>query len=72
MADQDQIIQTLVNLVSNAIKFSPPESTVTLSAEELPDEILLKVQDRGKGIPNDKLETIFGRFQQVDLSDFPP
>ncbi len=69
LAAQDQIIQTLVNLVSNAIKFSPPDSTVTLSAEELPDEILLKVQDRGRGIPNDKLETIFGRFQQVDLSD---
>ena len=66
---QDQIIQTLVNLLSNAIKFSPPESTVILSAEELPNEILLKVQDQGRGIPNDKLETIFGRFQQVDLSD---
>ncbi|NMG10017.1 hypothetical protein DP117_25270 [Brasilonema sp. UFV-L1] len=65
----DQIIQTLVNLVSNAIKFSPPKTTVTLSVELLADHVLFKVQDQGRGIPSDKLEAIFGRFQQVDASD---
>ncbi|GAB1543554.1 hypothetical protein NUACC21_62290 [Scytonema sp. NUACC21] len=68
-ADADRIIQTLVNLVGNAIKFSPPETTVTLSAETLSDRVLFKVQDQGRGIPKDKLEIIFGRFQQVDASD---
>ncbi|MGA9382810.1 MAG: ATP-binding protein, partial [Phormidium sp.] len=68
-ADPDRIIQTLVNLLSNAIKFSPPESTVKLSAQEQSDRILFQVQDCGRGIPADKLETIFGRFQQVDASD---
>lgn len=68
-ADPDWIIQALVNLLSNAIKFSPPASTVTLSALALPDWVLFKVQDRGRGIPNDKLETIFDRFQQIDASD---
>ncbi|HBL58719.1 MAG TPA: PAS domain S-box protein, partial [Cyanobacteria bacterium UBA8803] len=67
--DGDRIIQTLVNLVSNAIKFSPPETTVTLSVQDQADRVLFKVQDRGRGIPADKLETIFGRFQQVDASD---
>jgi PAS domain S-box-containing protein len=68
-AEPDRIIQTLVNLLSNAIKFSPPNSTVTLSASCLADRVLFQVKDQGRGIPADKLETIFGRFQQVDASD---
>jgi PAS domain S-box-containing protein len=68
-ADSDWMIQTLVNLLSNAIKFSPSESTVTLSVQGLPDHVLFKVQDQGRGIPHDQLETIFRRFQQVDASD---
>lgn len=68
-AEPDRIIQTLVNLLSNAIKFSPPNSTVTLSASSLADRVLFQVKDQGRGIPADKLETIFGRFQQVDASD---
>ncbi len=68
-ADSDRITQTLVNLVSNAIKFSPPHTTVTLSVQDGADEVLFAVKDRGRGIPADKLETIFGRFQQVDASD---
>ncbi|MFB2923556.1 MULTISPECIES: PAS domain S-box protein [Aerosakkonema] len=68
-ADSDRIIQTLVNLVSNAIKFSPAHSTVTLSVQEQADRVLFQVKDQGRGIPADKLEAIFGRFQQVDASD---
>jgi signal transduction histidine kinase len=68
-AEPDRIIQTLVNLLSNAIKFSPPNSTVTLSASSLADRVLFQVKDQGRGIPADKLDTIFGRFQQVDASD---
>ena len=68
-ASDDHIIQTLTNLLSNAIKFSPANSTITLSAEPLCDRVLFQVKDQGRGIPADKLETIFGRFQQVDASD---
>lgn len=68
-ADPDRIIQTLVNLLSNAIKFSPPQSIVKLSVQEQSNQVLFQVQDCGRGIPADKLETIFGRFQQVDASD---
>ena len=69
-ADADRILQTLTNLISNAIKFSPPDSEITLSARALDDnEALLEVSDSGRGIPADKLETIFERFQQVDASD---
>lgn len=68
-ADPDHVAQTLTNLLSNAIKFSPRGETVVLKAIEQPRQILFKVIDHGRGIPEDKLETIFERFQQVDASD---
>jgi signal transduction histidine kinase len=68
-ADGDRIIQTLTNLLSNAIKFSPQGATVWLSAEQEGDRVLFQIKDQGRGIPTDKLETIFERFQQVDASD---
>lgn len=68
-AAADLIIQTFTNLLSNAIKFSPPNSVVTLSAQVHSNSVVLSVADQGRGIPVDKLETIFGRFQQVDVSD---
>jgi PAS domain S-box-containing protein len=67
--DRDRAIQVLTNLLSNAIKFSPPESSVWLDAEIGDRDILFQVRDRGRGIPKEKLETIFERFQQVDSSD---
>ena len=68
-AEPDRIVQMLVNLLSNAIKFSAPGCRVTVRVEDLGDRVLFEVKDRGRGIPADKLETIFGRFQQVDASD---
>ena len=68
-ADPDHIHQTLTNLLSNAIKFSPSHSSVRLTVEEREREVLFQVSDRGRGIPPDKLERIFERFQQVDASD---
>lgn len=68
-ASPDSIIQTLTNLLSNAIKFSPSNSVITLSAQPQFDSVLFEVKDQGRGIPADKLETIFERFQQVDVSD---
>lgn len=74
----DRLIQTLTNLIGNAIKFSPKGSKVWLSGDCHPSpksqdnntkEVLIVVKDQGRGIPADKLETIFGRFQQVDASD---
>ena len=68
-ADPDRILQVLTNLLSNAIKFSPANSTVSIQIDGNLDSLLLKVVDQGRGIPPDKLETIFDRFQQVESSD---
>jgi PAS domain S-box-containing protein len=67
--DPDRIIQSLINLLSNAIKFSPRGKTVWLSATPQADQILFQVKDQGRGIPQEKRESIFERFQQVDASD---
>ncbi|WP_229425720.1 response regulator [Lusitaniella coriacea] len=72
--DRDRIVQVLTNLLSNAIKFSAPGDTIELSAKRTnsPGEaemLCFKVKDCGRGIPPDKLEKIFNRFEQVDASD---
>ncbi len=67
--DPDRIIQTLTNLLSNAIKFSPAGATVWLTADWWGEQLLVQVKDQGRGIPAEKLESIFERFQQVDVSD---
>jgi PAS domain S-box-containing protein len=68
--DADRILQTLTNLLSNAIKFSLPEGEIHMAAfHSAPGEATMEVRDYGRGIPADKLEHIFGRFQQVDASD---
>ena len=70
LVDSDYIVQALTNLLSNAIKFSTTDGTVWLNAESKSNlEVLFSVRDQGQGIPSDKLESIFERFQQVDSSD---
>ena len=61
--------QVIVNLVANAIKFSPAGTCVRTSVEARDEEALVSVADDGRGIPADQLEAVFERFQQVDASD---
>ncbi|HEY4379562.1 MAG TPA: ATP-binding protein [Acidobacteriaceae bacterium] len=68
-ADSDRILQVLTNLLSNAIKFSPTGSAVAVQIDSNPNSLLVKVVDQGRGIPADKLEAVFDRFQQVESSD---
>ncbi len=68
-ADPDRILQVLTNLLSNAIKFSPPGTTVSVQIDGDADSLLVKVVDEGRGIPDDKLESVFDRFQQVESAD---
>ena len=67
--DPQRIVQTLNNILSNAIKFSFTNSKIWVKCQQQGDEVLFAVQDQGRGIAPDKLETIFERFQQIDGSD---
>ena len=68
-ADPDRIGQTLTNLLSNAVKFSPEGGVVRVEVTSRDGEATFCVRDHGRGIPADKLDTIFERFEQVDASD---
>lgn len=69
-ADEDRLVQVVINLVGNALKFSPAQSAVVVALEE-PDEKNIKVliKDSGPGVPQDKQQKIFERFQQVCAED---
>jgi two-component system phosphate regulon sensor histidine kinase PhoR len=68
LADYDQLRRVLVNLIHNAIKWSPPGGTIEVHAEYVGDEARIDVLDTGPGVPDDQVERIFERFYQVDSS----
>ncbi|MBW3606034.1 MAG: HAMP domain-containing histidine kinase [Actinobacteria bacterium] len=68
-ADPDRVLQTLTNLISNAVKFSDRDNAVDVEVGLVDGEVHFAVRDRGRGIPADKHDTVFGRFAQVDASD---
>lgn len=67
-ADEDRITQVLVNLVANAIQYTPEGGDVTISAVRQADEIHVSVNDSGIGIPPEHLANLFTRFYRVDKS----
>ena len=69
MGDRDRMMQILINLISNSVKFSPKESKITLEAVSLGDIVEIKVIDRGRGIPPDAVPYIFDRFRQTEKAD---
>jgi signal transduction histidine kinase len=65
-ADRDKINQVLMNLIENAVKFTPPRGKVTLSASQNGnDSVQVSVSDTGPGIPADEREKIFDKFYQI-------
>jgi signal transduction histidine kinase len=66
LADGEKLEQILLNLLSNAAKFTGPGGRVTLAADAAGGAVRLHVADTGRGIPTEKLESIFDPFVQVD------
>lgn len=64
-ADADQIQRVLMNLLSNALKFSPADDQVVISGEYRDGWVTIRVKDHGIGIPPEHHERIFNKFQQV-------
>lgn len=68
MADHHRLIQILQNLLSNAIRYSPPNSTVTIKAHYTDQVVSISVTDRGAGIEANELPFVFDRFYRADES----
>ncbi len=60
--DEDLLRQVFTNLVENAIKYSPENSKIMISTEEVGGRVVVQVADQGFGIPKDELEHIFEKF----------
>jgi signal transduction histidine kinase len=67
-ADPDQFAQVLVNLLQNAARYAPEGGTVTLSAENRGDTVLVSLSNSGEGIPAQDLPHVFERFYRVEKS----
>ncbi len=67
VADEKRVRQVLFNLLANAVSFSPPGETITLTAERRSDAVVFSVTDRGPGIPLDVKDRVFNWFETHSL-----
>lgn len=68
MGDEQRLVQVISNLLTNAIKFTPPEGRISVSVEKLGAEYKIAVQDSGQGVEADFLPFMFDRLKQEDMS----
>jgi PAS domain S-box-containing protein len=68
LADEDKLRQVLVNLVDNAVKYSPGGGEVSLELEQAPGRVRIAVRDHGLGIPAGEQQRIFEKFYRLDPS----
>lgn len=64
--DQDQMIQVLDNIISNALKYSAAEEVIKVTVKHQGPEVIISIKDEGVGIPKAELKHIFKRFYRVD------
>lgn len=68
LCDRDHVRRVITNLISNAIKWSPQNEVITISATDIGEDIKISVFDNGPGVPDDQRERIFERFYQIDTA----
>jgi len=66
VADPDRLRQVLINLIDNAVKYSPEGGRVAVEIEPLPHSVRVAIRDEGIGIPRGEQQRIFGKFYRVD------
>lgn len=68
--DAEKIGRALRNLIGNAVKFTPEDGRITITAQSLENELRISVADTGPGIPKKDLEAIFDKFQQSAITSY--
>lgn len=69
--DVDMITRVVINLMENAVKYTPSGSSVILSTKQVDDKVQIIVSDTGPGIPTEMLDSIFNKFSRVKYQDAP-
>ncbi|HEY9784642.1 MAG TPA: ATP-binding protein [Candidatus Obscuribacterales bacterium] len=69
LGDEDRLVQVMVNLMSNAVQFSPAGSCISIHVDNMGDWVRLRVCDQGPGIGKEDQTRIFDRFEQGNLSN---
>ena len=67
-ADPSLLEQALVNILENAISYSPDGSSIELAAYEDRNNVVISIEDEGRGIPTSELERVFERFRRMEES----
>lgn len=70
-ADEGMIKRVVINLLENAIKFSPLDGNIHLAASSDEQQLLISIKDSGPGIPNEAQDKIFNKFTRLDAKTFP-
>ncbi len=66
LADEERINQVMHNLLNNALRYTPPDGTITIRVRGAGERLRVEVQDTGEGIPAEHLPKVFERFYRVD------
>jgi len=66
LCDRDLAVRVIINLLHNAIKWTPDTGSITITATTEGEEVVISVLDSGPGVPSDQVERVFERFYQVD------
>jgi hypothetical protein len=69
VADEDKIIEVLLNLLTNAIKFNVENGKISVRVFRIEDHVRIEIQDTGIGIKKEELDVIFDEFRQLDSSE---
>jgi len=71
MGESARLMRAIENLVDNAVSFSPPDGLVEVTAVRVDDEVLVRIEDEGPGVPDEVREEIFNRFHSLRPDNEP-
>lgn len=69
--DEGMLKRVVINILENAIKFTPLEGNITVAAQAKNNQVVISIKDSGPGIPDEGKDRIFNKFTRLDAKSFP-